>query len=53
MPRFLQFLQGPTLVKKDPNVLVTDMHFGTVPVRLFKPKEVSSSIMEEVRLLDA
>ncbi|XP_059112256.1 arylacetamide deacetylase-like 4 isoform X2 [Peromyscus eremicus] len=42
MPRFLQFLQGLMMIKKDPNVLVTDMHFGTVPVRLFKPKELSS-----------
>ncbi|XP_076421747.1 arylacetamide deacetylase-like 4 [Peromyscus maniculatus bairdii] len=42
MPRFLQFLQGLMMIKKDPNVLVTDTHFGTVPVRLFKPKEVSS-----------
>uniref|UniRef100_A0A8C8TYW0 Alpha/beta hydrolase fold-3 domain-containing protein n=1 Tax=Peromyscus maniculatus bairdii TaxID=230844 RepID=A0A8C8TYW0_PERMB len=42
MPRFLRFLQGLMMIKKDPNVLVTDTHFGTVPVRLFKPKEVSS-----------
>ncbi|CAH7443728.1 arylacetamide deacetylase-like 4 [Phodopus roborovskii] len=42
MPRFVQFLQGLMAIKKDPNVLVTDMHFGTIPVRLLKPKEVSS-----------
>ncbi|XP_035294768.1 arylacetamide deacetylase-like 4 isoform X2 [Cricetulus griseus] len=42
MPRFLQFLEGLMPIKKDPNVLVTDMHFGTIPVRLLKPKKASS-----------
>ncbi|XP_005368498.1 arylacetamide deacetylase-like 4 [Microtus ochrogaster] len=42
MPRFLQFLISLMPIKKDPNVLATDMHFGTVPVRLIKPKAVSS-----------
>ncbi|XP_005079458.2 arylacetamide deacetylase-like 4 [Mesocricetus auratus] len=42
MPSFVQFLQGLMTIKKDPNVLVTDMHFGTIPVRLLKPKKVSS-----------
>ncbi|CAO2589968.1 Arylacetamide deacetylase-like 4 [Lemmus lemmus] len=31
-------------MKKDPNVLVIDMHFGTVPVRLLKPKELSPKL---------
>uniref|UniRef100_A0A8C6IAH5 AADACL4 family member 5 n=1 Tax=Mus spicilegus TaxID=10103 RepID=A0A8C6IAH5_MUSSI len=42
IPRFLQFVQDLILTRKNPNVAVTDMHFGTVPVRLFKPKEASS-----------
>lgn len=42
IPRFLQFVQDLILIRKNPNVAVTDMHFGTVPVRLFKPKEASS-----------
>ncbi|KAL1776527.1 arylacetamide deacetylase-like 4 isoform X2 [Sigmodon hispidus] len=41
MPTFLQLIQGLIIIKKNPNVLTTDMHFGTVPVRLFKPKKVS------------
>ncbi|XP_035294766.1 arylacetamide deacetylase-like 4 isoform X2 [Cricetulus griseus] len=42
MPRFLQFLESLMPINKDPNVLVTDMHFGTIPVRLLKPKKASS-----------
>ncbi|XP_027253937.1 arylacetamide deacetylase-like 4 isoform X3 [Cricetulus griseus] len=42
MPRFLQFLEGLMPINKDPNVLVTDLHFGTIPVRLLKPKKASS-----------
>ncbi|XP_021056837.1 arylacetamide deacetylase-like 4 isoform X2 [Mus pahari] len=42
MPRVLQFVQDLILIRKNPNVVVTDTHFGTVPVRLFKPKEASS-----------
>lgn len=42
MPRFLQFLEGLLPINKDPNVLVTDLHFGTIPVRLLKPKKASS-----------
>ncbi|KAM4872890.1 arylacetamide deacetylase-like 4 family member 1 [Thomomys bottae] len=30
-------------VRKDPNVLVTNLRFGTINVRLFRPKAVSSS----------
>ncbi|XP_034359779.1 arylacetamide deacetylase-like 4 [Arvicanthis niloticus] len=44
MPAVIQFVQDLRILKKDPNVLVTDTHFGTVPVRLFKPKEVSSKL---------
>ncbi|XP_028641852.1 arylacetamide deacetylase-like 4 isoform X2 [Grammomys surdaster] len=47
VPRFFQFVQGLMLIKKDPNVLVTDTHFGTVPVRLFKPKEVSLKLRRD------
>uniref|UniRef100_A0A8C6IAL2 AADACL4 family member 3 n=1 Tax=Mus spicilegus TaxID=10103 RepID=A0A8C6IAL2_MUSSI len=43
MPAFLQFFQDLIIIKKKvPNVIVTDTRFGTVPVRLFRPKEVSS-----------
>lgn len=33
---------------KDPNVFVTDMPFRTVPVRLSKPKEVSSKYRQSI-----
>jgi arylacetamide deacetylase-like 3/4 len=43
MPAILQFFQDLIIIKKKvPNVIVTDTRFGTVPVRLFRPKEVSS-----------
>ncbi|GAB1289213.1 AADACL4 family member 3 [Apodemus speciosus] len=44
IPTVVQFSQRLMFIKKDPNVLVTDMHFERVPVRLFKPKEVSSKL---------
>ncbi|XP_031232844.1 arylacetamide deacetylase-like 4 isoform X2 [Mastomys coucha] len=43
MPRFLRFFQNIFPIRKNPNVLVTDIRLGTVPVRLFKPKKVSSN----------
>lgn len=44
LPRFLQCVQSLLPLKKDPNVLVIDMHFGAVPVRLLKPKDVSPKL---------
>lgn len=29
-------------IKKDPELVVTDLRFGTIPVRLFQPKAASS-----------
>lgn len=43
-PAFLLCVQDLIIIKKDPNMLVTDTRFGTVPVRLFKPKKVSSKL---------
>ncbi|KAM4872891.1 arylacetamide deacetylase-like 4 [Thomomys bottae] len=43
MPGFCQFLQRLLPVRKDPDVLVTNLRFGTINVRLFRPKAVSSS----------
>ncbi|XP_013359593.1 PREDICTED: arylacetamide deacetylase-like 4 [Chinchilla lanigera] len=43
-PRFVRFTQAIIFTKKkDPKVVVTDLHFGTIPVRLFQPKTVSCS----------
>ncbi|XP_047377779.1 arylacetamide deacetylase-like 4 isoform X1 [Sciurus carolinensis] len=43
MPRFVRFLQDKLTIKKNPEVVVTDLHFGTIPVRLFQPKASTSS----------
>ncbi|XP_008848172.1 arylacetamide deacetylase-like 4 isoform X2 [Nannospalax galili] len=47
MPKFVQFLHDVLPIKKDPNLLVTDMHFGVVPVRLFQPKAASSNLRRD------
>uniref|UniRef100_A0A8C0CRP3 Arylacetamide deacetylase like 4 n=1 Tax=Balaenoptera musculus TaxID=9771 RepID=A0A8C0CRP3_BALMU len=41
MPRFIQFLHNSVRIKKDPGLVVTDLLFGTAPVRLFQPKAAS------------
>ncbi|XP_051027274.1 arylacetamide deacetylase-like 3 [Acomys russatus] len=41
--QFASFLHDLKPLKKDPDVVVTDIHFGTVPVKLYKPKEPSST----------
>uniref|UniRef100_A0A7N4NHJ4 Alpha/beta hydrolase fold-3 domain-containing protein n=1 Tax=Sarcophilus harrisii TaxID=9305 RepID=A0A7N4NHJ4_SARHA len=42
MPKFLRFLHDCFLDKKDPHLVVTTLHFGKVPVRLYKPKAPSA-----------
>ncbi|KAM9109628.1 LOW QUALITY PROTEIN: arylacetamide deacetylase-like 4 [Megaptera novaeangliae] len=41
MPRFIQFLHNSVRIKKAPGLVVTDLRFGTAPVRLFQPKAAS------------
>ncbi|XP_005403999.1 PREDICTED: arylacetamide deacetylase-like 4 isoform X1 [Chinchilla lanigera] len=44
VPRFVRIIQGIIFTKKkDPKLVVTDLHFGTIPVRLFQPKTMSCS----------
>ncbi|XP_027803259.2 arylacetamide deacetylase-like 4 [Marmota flaviventris] len=43
MPRFVRFLQDRLTIKNNREVVVTDLRFGTIPVRLFRPKAASSS----------
>ncbi|XP_004639723.1 arylacetamide deacetylase-like 4 [Octodon degus] len=44
MPSFVRFMHDRVaIIKKDPKLLVTNLHFGTVPVRLFQPKASSCS----------
>ncbi|XP_042551585.1 arylacetamide deacetylase-like 4 [Dipodomys spectabilis] len=42
MPRFCQFALHLLPIWKDPRVVVTNLRFGTIRVRLFQPKAVSS-----------
>ncbi|XP_051027656.1 arylacetamide deacetylase-like 4 isoform X3 [Acomys russatus] len=44
MLKFIQFMHDVTVVKKNHNLVVTNMKFGTIPVRLFQPKAVSSKL---------
>ncbi|KAM5160825.1 arylacetamide deacetylase-like 4 [Callospermophilus lateralis] len=43
MPRFVCFLHDRLTIKNNREVVVTDLRFGTIPVRLFRPKAASSS----------
>ncbi|XP_031232838.1 arylacetamide deacetylase-like 4 [Mastomys coucha] len=42
MPQFSRFVQDCLVLKNNLGVFVKDLHFGTVPVRLFYPKAASS-----------
>ncbi|XP_075801898.1 arylacetamide deacetylase-like 4 [Microtus pennsylvanicus] len=44
MPRFIQCIHDLAAIKKNHNLMVTNMYFGTIPVRLFQPKAVSSKL---------
>ncbi|XP_027253931.1 arylacetamide deacetylase-like 4 [Cricetulus griseus] len=44
MPRFIQSFHDLIVTKKNHNLVVTNMNFGTIPVRLFQPKAVSSKL---------
>lgn len=41
MPQFVRFVHDLVPVKKDPDVVVTNLCFGTIPVRLYQPKAAS------------
>ncbi|XP_004695870.1 PREDICTED: arylacetamide deacetylase-like 3, partial [Condylura cristata] len=43
MPRFVQFTHDLLPIKNDPDVVVTDLRFGTIPVWLYQPKAASCS----------
>ncbi|XP_003793337.1 arylacetamide deacetylase-like 4 [Otolemur garnettii] len=44
MPKFFRFLHDRVRIKKDPALVVTNLRFGTIPVRLFQPKAASSRL---------
>ncbi|XP_039697977.1 arylacetamide deacetylase-like 3 [Pteropus medius] len=41
MPQFVRFMHDLKPVKEDPDVVATNLCFGTVPVRLYQPKAAS------------
>uniref|UniRef100_A0A8C0QHV6 Alpha/beta hydrolase fold-3 domain-containing protein n=1 Tax=Canis lupus familiaris TaxID=9615 RepID=A0A8C0QHV6_CANLF len=41
MPQFVRFVHDLVPLKEDPDVVVTDLLFGTVPVKLYQPKGLS------------
>lgn len=43
MPEFVRFIHDLKPVKENPDVVVTQLCFGTVPVRLYQPKAASST----------
>ncbi|XP_048208036.1 arylacetamide deacetylase-like 4 [Perognathus longimembris pacificus] len=44
MPHVFQFVCDRLPKTNDPNLMVTNMRFGTIKVRLYQPKETSSSL---------
>ncbi|XP_045331645.1 arylacetamide deacetylase-like 3 isoform X2 [Leopardus geoffroyi] len=41
MPRFVRFMHDLRPLKEDPDVVVTDLRYGTIPVKLYQPKVFS------------
>ncbi|XP_019495244.1 PREDICTED: arylacetamide deacetylase-like 3 [Hipposideros armiger] len=44
MPTFIRFLHDLMPLKEDPDVMVTDLRFGTIPVKLYQPKASSCTL---------
>ncbi|XP_069893054.1 arylacetamide deacetylase-like 4 family member 1 [Dipodomys merriami] len=44
MPRLIQFLHDLLPIMNDPKMMVTNMRFGTIQVRLYQPKGTSSGL---------
>ncbi|XP_008848170.1 arylacetamide deacetylase-like 4 isoform X2 [Nannospalax galili] len=47
MPKFVRFIHDLMRIRKDPTLVVTNLHFGTIPVRLFQPKAASSNLQRD------
>ncbi|XP_006866485.1 PREDICTED: arylacetamide deacetylase-like 4 [Chrysochloris asiatica] len=41
MAKFFRFFQDCMIIRNDPKLVVTNLRYGTVPVRLFQPKAAS------------
>ncbi|XP_028366987.1 arylacetamide deacetylase-like 3 [Phyllostomus discolor] len=38
MPQFVSFIHDLAPLKQDPDVVVKDLHFGTIPVKVYQPR---------------
>lgn len=50
MPGFVRFVHDLLPLKEDPHVVVTDLLFGTIPVKLYQPKASSCTLRPGVVL---
>ncbi|XP_032971645.1 arylacetamide deacetylase-like 3 [Rhinolophus ferrumequinum] len=50
MPGFVRFMHDLLPLKEDPDVMVTDLLFGTIPVKLYQPKASSCTLRPGVVL---
>ncbi|XP_006766852.1 PREDICTED: arylacetamide deacetylase-like 3 [Myotis davidii] len=50
MPQFLHFVHDLLPFIKDPDVVVTDLLFGTIPVKLYQPRRTSRSLRPGILL---
>ncbi|XP_076994197.1 arylacetamide deacetylase-like 3 [Tamandua tetradactyla] len=48
LPRFVRFVHDLAVLRKDPDLMVTDLHFGTIPVKLYQPRAASSSLRKGI-----
>ncbi|KAF5913932.1 arylacetamide deacetylase-like 3 [Diceros bicornis minor] len=44
MPQFVRFMHDLLPLRKDPDVVVTDLRYGTIAVRLYQPKASSCTL---------
>lgn len=44
MPQFVRFMHDLVPLKEDPDVVVTDLYYGTIPVKLYQPKVSSCAL---------
>ncbi|XP_032719943.1 arylacetamide deacetylase-like 3 [Lontra canadensis] len=44
MPQFVRFVHDLVPLKEDPDVMVTDLYYGTIPVKLYQPKVSSCTL---------
>lgn len=50
MPSAVRFMHDLMPLKEDPDVMVTDLRFGTIPVKLYQPKASSCTLRPGVVL---